>query len=256
MTNRVRCFCVAALLTLGASPGTAAHRAAVATFFAWDQPGTVLPLHIPNAQAARTSFLEGLAMSHDEGFEAYATGTTLFTTVGGVVQVFDDRIVPRPVTGTKFLGWNAGSAVDAFAWTVPASNAFGFYGVDIGDGSNEKLGLRLHLVDGGVVNADVPHARGTPASDAVFFYGIVVDQPFDRIEFVTDGTATDFSFPGLGFDDFVAGARAVTVVPEPGPGVLILCGVLLCAAAVRGRLRQRSADQARGLGDLKDPAGT
>ena len=234
-----RRLCIAALCMLGFGVSGTLHAALIETFFGNDNPGVVRPLNIPNALAEKGAFLAGLTISLQDDFESYSDTSNLLVTNGGNVRVAGASVfVPVPISGAQRLGWAAGPAIDTFEWSVPAGNAFGFFGVDIGDGANENLALRLLHADGGTTSVDVPHSLGFIASDAVFFLGVVADKPFTRVEFVNDGTPFDFSPPVLVFDDFVAGTRAITPIPEPAVWLTMICGLVLIVGArqVRGRM--------------------
>ena len=67
-------------------------------------------------------------------------------------------LLPASPRRLQVPGMAVRSSEDSFSWDIPAAYAFGFYGVDIGDGDDENFSLRLHFVDGTTSDIVIPHS--------------------------------------------------------------------------------------------------
>lgn len=107
--------------------------------------------------------------------------------------------------------WDVGAG-DTPTFTVDFSApvaAFGFFGVDLGDGSGT---LRLAFRNGGVtvLDREVPLLQGPEADGSVLFFGVIAPSEADRFDQVQFNST---ALPGQGVDYF--GFDNLTTVPEP-----------------------------------------
>lgn len=106
--------------------------------------------------------------------------------------------------------------------------AFGFYGVDLGDGGGT---LRLTFLSGGslVLDRIVPLLQGPTADGSVLFFGVVATSEAERFDEVQFNSTSQ---PGQGVDYF--GFDDLIVAPEPAAdrealaaGIVLLTGCAL-----------------------------
>lgn len=194
---------------------------------------------LPNADAARTTFLSNLVNVGVETFDSYAAGTnaplgvsfgadTATLNGGGLIRVglSTGRF---PISGDRYWETNSNFSV---SFSSPQA-AFGFYGTDIGDFQGQ-LSVRLNLNVGGFVDILVPHTIGSPNASALYF-GVIGTTAADLIDSVQFSTTTGEDF--FGFDNLTIGRlEQVNIVPEPASMALWgLGGVVLAVAARRRR---------------------
>ncbi len=189
-----------------------------------------------NSQAAANAFYAQLTGVGVETFDSYSPGTTAplavsFGTAGtatlsgsGIVET-DTSYGRFPISGRNFWEVNSGNN---FLITFSANvAAFGFWGTDMGDFSNQ---LVLSLSNGNVYN--IPHTISAPSGSALFWGIIDTGNLFGSLTISNTGTGGDV----FGFDDFTIGSRQ-QVVPEPSTFMLLGLS-LLGLMALRSKFRK------------------
>jgi hypothetical protein len=236
---------------------------AALTWFGEDIDGGSVPSRFADSQAARSAFLASAGFTGTESFESYTTGDGLMagarppfvmdfgvlsariTSGFGHVEVWEHALGGRyPVTGRNYLLMVGHPQLATFvdvAFAAPV-RAFGFSATDVGDYA-ESLSLAVTTLRGGTTVLEIPHTRDSlDANAAVFFFGIVSDDPIASVRIanapISAGT------PIVAFDDMIA-APAVDPdlggfklpVPEASMGLLMATG--LGVVALRYRRRKR-----------------
>lgn len=236
---------------------------AALTWFGEDLAGGAVPSRFPESQAARSAFLGSAGVTGTESFESYPTGDGLMAGARppfaidfgiasaqiaagfGHVEVWEHALGGRyPVSGRNYLLMVGHPQLATFvdvAFAVPV-RAFGFSATDVGDYA-ESLSLAVTRLRGGTTVLEIPHTRDSlDANGAVFFFGIVSDDPITAVRIanvpISAGT------PIVAFDDMIV-ARAVDPdlggfklpVPEASMGMLMATG--LGVVALRYRRRKR-----------------
>jgi len=257
---------VAAAGVLGwvvASGALAAH-AALLEFFGEDPKGSSsVPLtaaEMVESMAAEAEFKSQLPGTVTETFEGIATGTgppfAIFsgtTTLNGSGSVAHVEAgvtngagrysVPIPPGSTQY--WDVGAG-DTPTFTVDFSApvaAFGFFGVDLGDGSGT---LRLAFRNGGltVLDREVPLLQGPEADGSVLFFGVIAPSEADRFDQVQFNST---ALPGQGVDYF--GFDNLTIVPEPSAAWQALVAMSALLVLLGTKQLERVLDLAERLGE-------
>lgn len=252
-------FKIAAVLLL-LSPFMVAQASTI--FFAEDVGNgeTATPTTFPESTQARAEFIDSLTSNDygydEEDFEVFNIGATSpsnmsffggdttgeITGTGKVKAVADGD-----ADGTGHFGvtgdpdgdgydqyWEANKS---FTITFDESiNAFGFFGIDIGDFEG---GFYI-LVDGKKI--DIPMTTGANHGN-VLFWGIIAQNGFTEIEFNVD---SPFDQDYAGFDGFIVGKVQHANVPGPGSLFLLCAGLGLVGLGVAKHRRQ--SDKALMLG--------
>jgi len=233
------------------------------SFFGEDinnKPGgeELLPGERVNASAAQASFLAAvggfIARESFEGFDEghdFSTQSTFLPFEGLSAGANNDRGRVRETPGgmanedgrystdgDKFLSANTilnGSFRIEF---VEAQDAFGFYGIDVGD-FDAQLTLTFELVAGGTHAVDVPHSLFSEGanSGSVFFWGVVDEKNlFTAVTFSGHSDVAD-DRDVFGFDELQIRGTGEPIVPLPSSVGLALAGL----APIIGRRRRRLA---------------
>ncbi|HEY2381744.1 MAG TPA: PEP-CTERM sorting domain-containing protein [Terriglobia bacterium] len=211
-------------------------RASIMTFSGIDaNPGDMsVRIDHPNSDAALAHFLPNLTGVGTEDFENLTPGPisstltfpgagTTATLTGSVtvqnVPTGTDSNGHYPISGNQYLEDDAPSFSLSFSQPV---DAFGFYGVDIGDMGGI---LTLQLANGSSTSLMVPSGP-IPAEDnsSVLyfgFYGTTAADEFTSITFTNSNTADGFAFDDMSIGTFAELAS----VPEPGSLTLLALGV-------------------------------
>lgn len=244
----------AALLALGT---TGVSQALQMTFFGENVgPGDPnvplsgpLPAHLnaDDAQAAFLAFLPGVGM---EGFDGFPSSTPAPLTVSFAQPSGPVTATLSGLTGfvqTDPVGRGAGQFpisapnywFSAFLPPLPPplnilnfslefsapQVAFGFFGVDIGDGlGGVQASLELGLLSGGTLSMDIPHTigtTGTTGGSVLYFGRIDTVNLFTKVTFLST-VGSD----GFGFDNFTI-ASASQVIPEPNTFLLLGSGLAI-----------------------------
>jgi hypothetical protein len=207
---------------------------AQATFFGDDDPRDSLA----NSIAARNAFLANLFTFGTDDIESYPDflpqPTLSFGALGITSSTTVEFVAPFPqlaISGDKLLLGNLGgdfqnpipNQSDVFVLSSPVEG-FGMFFTEVGDLTNETT-LAL-VLENTILNTSKNVPIGTftgRQTDAVFFFGIIDADPFNRVTLTkaTTGNAVD----GILFDDVSVGFATV-----PEPSVLLL----LAGAAVGG----------------------
>ena len=139
--------------------------------------------------------------------------------------------------GNKFWAATATSSGDTFNIAFSANvEAFGFFGIDIGDFGG-TLSMELLNAAGNMMGTGFPVNTGTGSSrdGSVLYFGIRADNPgewFRGIRFRLTNTTTQLD--AFAFDSFtVVGAPRTTPPGQiPEPGTLALIGLALLASSL------------------------
>ncbi len=238
--------CISAVLGAGAAAiaTTGDARAGAMTFFDRDMhtSDTTRLAVLPNSLAAFnlfSSLLDSTAMDTLETIPANTSNPTLTfggaataTVTGGVVRTVPagqtDGEGRYPLSGSRYMNANQGAMLIEF--TEP-QQAFGFFGIDIGDFGGRLL---IHQIDGAMKEYVIdPVSQQGQASGSVLFWGLIdADAPFTSIE-IRNNTGVEDVFA---FDNLVVGELGA-VVPLPSGAGLGAAGLLglFAAAGVRRR---------------------
>jgi len=172
----------------------------------------------PNADAARAAFFERLVLggTGTEDFEGFTAGegaplvvdfTVLTATLTGSGQVAN--VTPGTTDGDGRYATSGAQYWDTDQnFTVDFSQpvqAFGFYGIDMGDFAGQ---LTITYDTGVQQNVDIPHTVNGPTG-SVLYFGFVSPQAFSSITFSNSDQGDVFAF-----DDFTV----QLTVPPPPPG--------------------------------------
>jgi hypothetical protein len=217
---------------------------APAVFFDRDD-NTALMTSFPNSQAKFNQFTASLNSFGVDSIESVNTGAPTFgfnpqlvfgaTGITATTQSTTTAVAP-PIAGFSIGGKSlvesdALGLFDPSAPQLPPANtdfkfnqyitAFGIFVIQGGDGPINNNPITLRLIDTNTnlfVNAPVPPLQVGPnwGSNNVFFLGVTDTVPFDRVQIIETGDATD----GMLYDNVVAGFA----VPEPGSVTLIMLG--------------------------------
>jgi hypothetical protein len=219
-------------------------------------------LAAPAAHAALTTYMTVDSFSgaliagslQTESFEGYAAGDSgvlpVFSTAGtltGADQVKDGINNGRHAT-TGDMYWEGGS--EPFEVTfASAIQAFGFFGIDIGDFTSDcgsdtclapggALKLEFFTKAGDAAPAQTEIVNGEDSDGSANFYGFVdaTGASYEMIRFTNLQSIWD----GQGFDDLMIGRVEVIDEPPvgnvPEPGMLAMVGLgLLSLSALRRR---------------------
>ena len=250
MKRMLTALSIAALGTLCAGSSFAYQ-----TFLGEDPNGnpTSIPL-FPNSTNAQLAFF-GLGTPQVENFEnqtvgqgppltlAFGSGNTAVNAtlsgVNGAVQSVVTPIEGRYSVpgGNQFWAATATSSGDTFNIAFSANvEAFGFFGIDIGDFGG-TLSMELLNAAGNMMGTGFPVNTGTGSSrdGSVLYFGIRADNPgewFRGIRFRLTNTTTQLD--AFAFDSFtVVGALRTTPPGQiPEPGTLALIGLALLASSL------------------------
>ena len=177
----------------------------------------------PNADAARNSFLSHLFGVGTENFESYDNNTNLplgigFPGAGTATIVGNGKVftIPSgtngagryPISGSNYLDPGAPFTIN---FSAPVA-AFGFYGVDIGDGGGQ-LQLSLTLLGGGTTLLTIPHRVSGPGGSVLYYGFYDLANQYTSITFANLLNPNDY----FGFDDMTIGSLQ-QVAPTQVPG--------------------------------------
>ena len=217
----------AALLSIAALSSPAS---AYQNFFGEDlSSSSSTPLgSTPNADNARSQFLNVLSGVGTENFEGFSSGTggplalnfpgagtaTLSGGGGNVVsQAVGTASFGRYGTsGTNFWEVAAGGSGNFVVDFSSNVGAFGFYGIDIGDFGGQ-LQIQLNDTANTILTVNNTVGSGGSTDGSVLFFGIVAEsaaEEFTQASFLTTTGGGDV----FAFDDMTVGSLA-QVVPEP-----------------------------------------
>ena len=227
------------------------------TFFGQDLngPSTVLgtvasPSTIPNSIGAQNSFLAGLSGVGTETFTGFAAGATsplnlAFPGAGTAVLNGSGAVgsVPAGMVNANGRYGISGTDPEKFFDTVAANfslsfsspiAAFGFFGIDIGDGGGH-LSLLLTPSGGGpVVPLDVGNGTSTLQNSSVLFFGFIdPTTTYSQVNFLNSDTGDGFAFDNL----TVGSLEQLNSVPEPG-SLLLLSSSMIALAGYAWRQRK------------------
>jgi hypothetical protein len=237
---------------------------APAVFFDRDDNMLATP-SLPNSQAKFNQFTATLRSFGVEEIDSINTGAPTFgfdpqlvfdaTGITATTQTTTTAVQPPFAgfsIGTKALVESDALALfDPAAPQLPAANtvfsfnqhitAFGVFVIQGGDGpvNNNPTTFRLIDTDTNLfVDAPVPPLQIGPnwGSNNVFFFGVTDTVPFDRVQIIETGDASD----GMLYDNIVAGFA----VPEPGSLLLVMLGGAW-AVGHPIRFRRRSSSSGR-----------
>ena len=224
--------------------------AAITTFAGLDNNKSLTPT-LPNANAARNSFLATLPSYGVDNLESFShvaatpSPVTLNFFPLGTTAVAQFNAINTfslyATSGTNFLydaaGGPASPPVDDILTFAQPVSAFGVFMANFADNSNPNtitwvldlngtevatlvLGTFSRALDGGI-------STGLAQGNGVYFFGVSGDQPFNRITF-----KETFDYDGLLYDDFTAGP---TTIPEPST----YAGLLLAGSTAFWLLKRR-----------------
>lgn len=191
----------------------------------------------PNSQNAANAFASNLTNIQIDSFEtapADSTNPTLHfgaltaAVTNGVVRAVPPGMTDAdgryPISGSHYMA--ADQATMSMAFSQPI-NAFGFWGIDIGDFGGT---LTINLLGGGTRQFSIaPLGNNGTASGSVMFWGVIdATTAFTSVQFTNNTGITDV----FAFDDITVGAVAV---PLPSAFALGAAGL----AAITGRVRRR-----------------
>jgi len=214
------------------------------TFFGEDLNGveTQRLSSTPNSDAARDQFLSQLINPNTADLESFSmaagaivefpppflipfgneTGTATGYSPGNPNQFYLRNITTGtdggggyPTSGNQYLVHYIDESVE-LEFSSPQI-AFGLYVGDAGDAGGQ-FGITLHMVGGATETLTAPHTQGTLTSGAKFYFGVISNDPFDRIS-LTNQPSGD----GFGYDDLTI---ASSVIPEPSTALLVAAGLL------------------------------
>lgn len=258
--RRPRYFVLFVFLAIGfvsfsdwAEPGLAAPT----VFFDRDD-NTALMTSFPNSQAKFNQFIATLSSYGVDEIDGINTGAPTFgfdpqlvfdaTGITASTQTTTTAVQPPFAgfsIGTKALVESDALALfDPNAPPIPAGNtvfnfnrpitAFGVFVIQGGDGPVNDNPTAFRLIDRSA-NQAVDEVLVSPlgpnwGTNNVFFFGVTDTVPFDRVQIIETGDATD----GMIYDNVVAGFA----IPEPGAVVLIVLGGA-CAVVRANRYRRR-----------------
>ena len=234
-------LCVASILAIHSQSALAAPL----QFFGedrgvFDNAGSPTGTGHPNATAADISFLANLVGVGTETFEGFSVGDTTplalsFPGAGAATLEGQGRVDDDPDFGQNAISgsnwWRTGQDNDFVVEFANPVAAFGFYGIDIGDGGAQ---LTLSLSNGSVVDIDIPHtleAGGASSGQngSVIYFGYIdTENPWTRAEFTNAGG----SLEDFGFDDMTIGSVDQILppgVPEPATFALVGAGLLIAS---------------------------
>lgn len=234
------------------------------TFFGQDLngPSTVLgtvasPGTIPNSFGAQSDFLAGLSGVGTETFTGFAAGATsplnlAFPGAGTAVLNGSGAVgsVPAGMVNANGRYGISGTDPEKFFDTVAANfsvsfsspiAAFGFFGIDIGDGGGH-LSLLLTPSGGGpVVALDVGNGTTILQNSSVLYFGFIDSTTtYSQVNFLNSDTGDGFAFDNL----TVGSLEQLNPVPEPG--TLLLLGSSMVGLAGYSWRRRKTAMKSDG----------
>ena len=225
------------------------------TFLGQDANGTsnVILTATPNSLAAQEAFY-GLRTPQVEDFEGQAVGagtrtlafgsgnTAVNATLSGINGAVQSVSTPTDGRysvpgGNRFWAATASSGGDTFSIRFDAKvEAFGFFGIDIGDFQGSLSMELLDADDNMVGNGFRVNTLASGQDGSVLYFGIRAQSEsewFRGIRFRPTNTTTEIDL--FAFDSFtVIGApRPLSQIPEPG--TLALIGLALLAGSLSRR---------------------
>lgn len=191
----------------------------------------------PNSQIAANAFASNLTNIQIDSFETAPANSTNPTLHFGVLTAAVTNGVVRsvppgmtdadgryPISGANYMAADQATMNMAFSQPI---NAFGFWGIDIGDFGGT---LTINLLGGGTRQFSIAPLSGNGStSGSVLFWGVIdATTAFTGVTFTNNTGITDV----FAFDDITVGTLAV---PLPSAFALGAAGL----AAVAGRVRRR-----------------
>ena len=183
----------------------------------------------PNSTAAQTAFLANLVGVGTETFESFSAGTmaplglsfagagtaTLTGLPGNITSIpsgSTNGVGRYAISGTKF--WDTMATSFVINFSAPIS-AFGFYGIDVGDGGGQ-LTLALLATDSSITNLTVNN-RVSNNDGSVLYYGFYdLTKQYTQITFGKTAGPNDV----FAFDDMTIGSNN-QVIPTPEPATFL-----------------------------------
>lgn len=258
-----------ATATVGFS-AVAAVAGSASVFFGEDlQTGFIDDQRVPslaNSNAAQSAFLGSLVDPVVEDFESFDNGDegaaldNFDFGPSGTASIDDGRItdlsekfpgpdgIPGtadddptngdgryPISGTNYLLLAPGGGNDITISFSQPVNAFGFFGVDVGDFGGQLTTIVATAMDGTETPYVIDHTIGQngSTSGSVFFWGLVdPDNEIMSIRLNNDSANVD----AFAFDDFTISAFPSEIIPSPAAAGLGLAGLLGL-----GAMRRRNA---------------
>lgn len=201
------------------------------TFFGEDlNTGNPDPITAPftNAAAAQNSFFSNLTGVGTETFESFANGATGITANfdqagtatlngSGVIRSGNDQQGRTAFSGSKYFFTGTGDFSISFS---RAAAAFGFYGIDIGDGGG-RIVLTLTDIHDLTTTLTVPGTTPSPSGSNLYFGFLDRTNTYKSVRFSNSSDGAD----EFAFDDFsVVATEQIAAVPETSTWAMMLLG--------------------------------